>query len=333
MSTVPALPTPPHTPDLTSTAATYLGPPWANLDWRAVLLYDAAVRSGLTAALPATAAAAAETCGADAGTVRIVLDALGALGLVTVDAQQCFHRRVEPDAETAATLTQHARAIRRWSEGLPVALGVTEEDPTRPQPGQTLPALAGRARAHAAWLADTVRARTTTPRRMLDLGGGHGEHARAFAARGLDTVLQDTPETVAWLAETGRLDDAGVGLHAGDFLVDLAPGPFDVVLLAGIVHIYAGEAIAELLTRVAECMPSGGVIAVSTMLRRRNTIAPLFAVQMTLGGQQGDTHGEGELIGWLEAAGFTAVELTDVPDRPQTLLTAVKRGEVRTREG
>ncbi|MFO7777891.1 MAG: hypothetical protein R6V28_06035, partial [Nitriliruptoraceae bacterium] len=68
----------------------------------------------------------------------------------------------------------------------------------------------------------------------------------------------------------------------------------------------------------------GGVLAISTTLRGRNAVAPVFAVQMLLAGD-GDTHSEDELAGWLAAAGLGDLAVEDIPDRPQSLLTA-RRG-------
>lgn len=62
-------------------------------------------------------------------------------------------------------------------------------------------------------------------RRVLDLGGGHGQYALEFARRGLETTMQDRPGVVDYARRQGRLEEAGVELFAADFFEALPPRP------------------------------------------------------------------------------------------------------------
>ncbi len=344
-----------------SPVSSFMADPGAVADWREVLLCDAAASTGLLEALPGAPDDAAEAVGARPHAVRVTLEALATFGLVE-HRGGTYHAVVAFDAEERAALAHHANVIRRWANDLGGALAPNGEagdagggrdagDPGQQgadrghddEPGADggadvagndggaslppsvfMPALARRAREAAPWLADRVLARAPAAARALDLGGGHGEHARALAERGLEVVLQDRGPVTDWLAGSGHLAGTGVEVVEGDFLEALADGPFDVVLAAGVVHIYPGPALERLFGRIAAAMAPGGVLAISTTLRGRNAVAPVFAVQMLLAGD-GDTHSEDELAGWLAAAGFGDLAVEDIPDRPQTLLTA-RRG-------
>ena len=342
-----------------SPVSSFMADPGAVADWREVLLSDAAAASGLLDALPATPDGAATSIGARPRAVRVTLEALATFGLVE-HRGGAYHAVMAFDDEERAALAHHANVIRRWANDLGAALAPSAHavDPVHGPEGAAgpeasngghgdrqagagripgndggaslppsvfMPALARRAREAAPWLAERVLARAPGARRALDLGGGHGEHARALAERGLEVVLQDRGPVTDWLAGSGHLDGTSVEVVEGDFLEGLAEGPFDVVLAAGVVHIYPGPALERLFGRIAEALSPGGVLAISTTLRGRNPVAPVFAVQMLLAGD-GDTHAEEELHGWLAGAGFGDLDLEDIPDRPQTLLTARRGG-------
>lgn len=86
------------------------------------------------------------------------------------------------------------------------------------------------------------------PDDVLDLGGGPGHIARAFADEGLEVTLLDTPKTVAWVRGAYGLDEAE-RIHpvGADFLEDPLPeGPFDVVLLSNVLmKTEGGDTYAE----------------------------------------------------------------------------------------
>ena len=90
-------------------------------------------------------------------------------------------------------------------------------------------------------------------------------------------TLQDLEPTIE-LLDAGDLPESGVELFAGGYFEILPDGRFDVVLCAGITHIFDGERNRLLYRRLASIVAPGG-LAIVTFLPERNPIASIFAVQ------------------------------------------------------
>lgn len=185
--------------------------------------------------------------------------------------------------------------------------------------------MAAAPRSRVERIVDACLDRVRRPRRVLDLGGGPGHMSRAFVERGLEVTLFDRPETVTFVAgEYGLSRVEGLELVGGDFMEDALPGgPFDVVLLSNVVHIYPPEENRELLRRVGRITRPGGVGAIADFVRGRSDRAAYFALIMLLRTEGGDTYSEEQLAGWLEAGGFRDPETVDVDDQRQ-LVTGVR---------
>lgn len=153
----------------------------------------------------------------------------------------------------------------------------------------------------------------------LDLGGGPGHFARGFVDAGLEVTLLDTPETIDFVLDAYALRDVeGLRTVRGDFLEDPLPGgPFDVVLLSNILHIYPPEINQRLLERVAEVTAPDGVAAIGEFVRGRSHRATRFAIVMLLRTEGGNTYSEEEYGEWLQEAGFKGIEVADVDDDRQ----------------
>jgi SAM-dependent methyltransferase len=184
-----------------------------------------------------------------------------------------------------------------------------------------LEALAVGARSQAPLAVETCLRRFPNARRVLDLGGGHGEYARAFARRGLDVTLQDLEPTIE-LLEGSDLPDSGVELFAGDFFETLPDARFDLVLCAGITHIFDGERNRLLYRRLARVLAPGGGLAIITFLPERDPRALIFAVQMLAVSAGGNAHRETDYREWLEAEGYQEPEIQSLGDNPNLLLLA-----------
>lgn len=125
-------------------------------------------------------------------------------------------------------------------------------------------------------------------RRLLDVGGGSGAYAIAFA--------QANPEPraeVLDLAPVCRIADRHIreaGLEArvqtktGDLTKDEFGAGYDLILLSAICHMLSEEENLDLLKRC-----------------RR---AAMFALNMLVGTRRGNCYTEAEYAGWLKDAGF-----------------------------
>lgn len=305
----------------------FLAAPAAVEDWRLIVVYDAVAGAGVFAALPGPVATLAEATGLDPHGLRVALDALARYGVVARDDAGSYRAgdRV-PSFDEAATLRHHARAIRRWSAALPDRLrGAPADRPAMVRdPEAFLDALAVNARRSAAMLVDACLDRFPGARRVLDLGGGHGEYSLAFARRGLEVTMQDLPPMIGVVAGRGALAAAGITLFTGSFFDRVPDGPFDLAFCTGITHTFDGERNVTLYRNLRPVVASGGGVAIATMLRGSGALADLFAVQMYANGNGGDTHGEEEYRRWLHEAGFRADDVVaTIADRPQSLLFAV----------
>lgn len=301
----------------------FLALPGEVADWRLVAAFDAAAEVGLFEELPATPTEAANRLGLDERAVRILLGALSVWGVVEeVDGSYSTHPDWSSDQGKAATLRHHARALRAWSTQLGDRLRGTPPSPSEIPPERHrlwLEALATVARDRAPLVVESCLERFPNAHRVLDLGGGHGEHARAFARRGLSVVLQDTQPTIE-LLEGSDLPRSGVELFGGDFFETLPDAQFDLVLCAGVTHTYDGERNRLLYRRLASILAPGGGLAIVTFLPERDPRALIFAVQMLAVSAGGNAHKESDYREWLKAEGYREPEIRHLSNSANFLL-------------
>lgn len=295
----------------------FLAPPGQVADWRATVLLDAVLSTGVLDALPGTVEQVASRAGVDSHALRVVLDALAALGPVHRSDGGVYEQAAEaPDRPTAATIAHHARALRRWATTAEGALrgdaGAAVGPPVDPETFHD--ALAANARKSAPEVVDACLARFPGATSVLDLGGLHGEYSLEFTRRGLKATMQDRAAMIEVARRRGRLEAAGVELFAGDFFEAVPPGPFDLAFCSGITHTFDGAANLTLWRNLRPVVATGGGVAVVTFLRNANPVTDLFAVQMLLNANGGDTHTEAEYRQWLGQAGFQVDdEVVDLP--------------------
>ena len=293
-------------------------------DWRQSLIYSSARDAGILAALPGTVAEVSATSGAEENAARVVLEALEVWGIVARDPDGRYvegPNRPSPDEDAA--LTQQARFITGMAIHLPDRLrGVVE--PMQQRSSAELErwqaSMAARARKVAPGLVDACLQRVPHAKRVLDLGGGHGEYGLEFARRGLAVVLQDRPEILSFPERREVWAAGGVDLFPGDFFETLPDGPFDLVFCAGVTHTMDGERNGLLYKRLRPLVPDDGALAIVTF-PRGTPRARLFAVTMLVVGNRGDTHSTEDYRRWLADAGF-AMEPVALDELQQALLLA-----------
>lgn len=302
----------------------FLAGPGQVEDWRLVVLHHAAEEAGLLAALPATPAELAGRLSLDEHAVSVVLEALAAWQVVTPSGDGGWALGPEaPTPDAALVLGHHARSLRRWSTSLEDRLHGRTPSPAPVDPGavtKMLDALVVNARESAPGTVDACMTRAPGARRALDLGGGHGEYARELARRGLSVTMQDQVQVIDAARRDGRLSTAGIDLFAGDLFEVLAPGPFDLILCAGVSYTLDVARNLELYRRALSVLVPGGVLAVHTFLRDSDFRSAVFAVQMLVAGRGGDTHGEVEHRRWAAEAGFVDIEVHRLEREPEWIV-------------
>ncbi|MFQ5689968.1 MAG: methyltransferase [Gemmatimonadota bacterium] len=280
--------------------------------------------------------------------VRILLGALEALDLVrsesgvfalTGQGRARFVDAGTPDYEAAAT-RQWMRHIQDWATLLPETVRSGGPPAERIEKRWDQASLSRFMSAMAAKPPDTVRAvadlcmgrlaetgRAESGWRALDLGGGPGAFAREFVRRGMEVTLADRPEVIDHVATAYGLDGVpGLRLWKGDFLSELPEGPFHLVFLANVSHIYDVATNRTLISRLSARLAPGGPLAVLDFTRDASEFAALFAITMLLNTEGGTTYTRREYEAWMAAAGLAGFRHARV-DADRELLSARKPAE------
>ncbi len=298
------------------TDLTFLAPPGETADWRLILLCDAAASTGIFEKLPGTAEELVARTGLDPESLRVVLDALVALGVLERGDGGAFRLAAgAPEPAAMPRIRHHARALKRWANTIePRLRGEATAAGAAVDPEMFHDALAANARAVAPEVVDVCLQRFPEASSVLDLGGLHGEYSLEFTRRGLTATMQDQPAMIDVARRRGRLEAAGVELFEGSFFETVPDGPFDLAFCSGITHTFDGEHNGMLFRNLRRIVPAGGGVAVVTFLRGRSPMTSLFAVQMLVNDNGGDTHTEAEYREWLSEAGFAVDDtILDLP--------------------
>jgi SAM-dependent methyltransferase len=174
-----------------------------------------------------------------------------------------------------------------------------------------------------AFTAGTAQALATTydfgpHRRVLDLGGGTGCFLRAVLRRhgALQATLFELP-TVAPLARRRLAEDPvtrQVEVAAGDFFLDPLPDSHDAIIVANVVHLFSPEHNCALLRHLRNHAPGGArLLLVDFWTNPAHTeplLAALRAGEFLVIAGEGDVYSEEEVRGWLEQTGWRFVERT-----------------------
>jgi SAM-dependent methyltransferase len=150
--------------------------------------------------------------------------------------------------------------------------------------------------------------------RVLDVGGGSGAFAMAFAKKepGLVAVVFDLPNVLPltrdYVAQAGL--EARVTTAVGDYLVDPLPHGFDLVFLSAVIHSNSAEQNRALIRSCAGALNPGGRVAVVDWVMDDDRVSPrggaFFALNMLVATDDGDTFTEREIRGWMSQAGLAA---------------------------
>jgi ubiquinone/menaquinone biosynthesis C-methylase UbiE len=286
------------------------------------------------AAGKATAAEIAGAADADERGMRMLLDALTALQLLSktdgryeltpLSAEYLVRGR----PNYAAAMLEQGGMVQAWG-GLVDSIRTGK--PTRAVEQQELaeqffPTLisslhvvhTGQARR----LADALGAgRFKQGLRVLDVACGSGVWSIALAQA--DPQARVTAQDFPKVLETTRkyVEKSGVA-DRYDYLpgdlkeANLGENRFDVAVLGHIVHSEGEAASRDLLRRVNKALKPGGRVVILDMLPNDERTGPpfplFFALNMLVNTVAGDTFTFGEYLRWLKEAGFGRVETSDI---------------------
>lgn len=164
--------------------------------------------------------------------------------------------------------------------------------------------------------------------RVLDLAAGSGVWSIALAQRS----PQVTVTAVDWpgVLDVTRRMTARFGLQerytfvAGDLLsADFGTG-HHVATLGHILHSEGETRSRALLRKTFDALAPGGTIAIAEFLvdegRRSPAMGLIFAVNMLVATQDGDTFTFAEIAAWLHDAGFRNARLVESPGQSPLIL-------------
>lgn len=169
------------------------------------------------------------------------------------------------------------------------------------------------------------------PVRLLDLGAGSGVWGIAVAQSSPRVTITavDWPGVLPIAQKTaakfGLADRYSV--IPGDLgTVDFGHG-YNVITIGHILHSEGVERSKKLLRKCFDALAPGGTIAVQEFLVNPERTGPpiglIFAVNMLVNTDSGDTWSFEEIAGWLKEAGFTNPRQLEAPG-PSPLILATK---------
>jgi len=113
----------------------------------------------------------------------------------------------------------------------------------------------------------------------------------------------------------------------GDMLEANFGSGYDIAILGHILHSEGEDRSRQLLRKIFRALKSGGTIAIAEWLVNDDRTRPLpslmFAVQMLVNTEKGDTFSFNEIKNWLEEADFKKVRKLEAPG-PSPLILATK---------
>jgi ubiquinone/menaquinone biosynthesis C-methylase UbiE len=179
--------------------------------------------------------------------------------------------------------------------------------------------------------ADAIFSKTKKPASVLDIAAGSGVWGIAMAQKSphVSVTAVDWPDVVAVTKKVvgkhnlcNRFTFVEGDMHAAD----LGQG-HRLATLGHILHSEGEVASRQLLRRVFEVLAPGGTILIAEFLPnddRRGPATPLiFAVNMLVNTDQGDTFTFKEIKSWLAETGFRKIRQLNTPG-PSPLILADK---------
>jgi (2Fe-2S) ferredoxin/predicted O-methyltransferase YrrM len=283
--------------------------------------------------------------GSDPRATEMLMNALVAMGLLakqgtifrnTASSAKYF---VAGSAQDALAATMHLVNLwRSWStltECVRAGASVSQSDMAGRVEAWTRPFIAAmhrNARARAPLVVGAVG--TTGVSRMLDVGGGSGAYSIAFAEANpnLTVDLLDLP-TVIPIAQ-GHIERAGLAgrirTRTADLRTDKFGDRYDLVFVSAICHMLGPEQNKDLLKRCFAVLAPRGRVVIQDFILEPDKTAPksaaLFALNMLVGTEAGNTYNGVEYSTWLTEAGFQNVQHVRLPG-PSGLIVGTKGGE------
>lgn len=314
------------------------------------LIISAAVRNNVFNTLELhskTPEEIAKETGASPRALRILMNALVGLDLLKKDRQQKYSLTPEsaqfllsdkPATQAGFFATILPQLVSKWlsleetvRSGQPIA-AVNEETKGTEFFSQLVENIIPMSYPAAQKLADHLKlSKATNEFRVLDLAAGSGIWGIALTQK--SPHVHVTAVDWAGMIPTTRRITTKFGVAdrfnylEGDILEANFGNGYDIATLGHILHSEGEERSRRLLKKTFQALKSGGVIAIAESLvndaRTEPTHGLMFAVQMLVNTEKGDTFSFNEIKSWLQDAGFKNVRKLAAPG-PSPLVLATK---------
>jgi ubiquinone/menaquinone biosynthesis C-methylase UbiE len=289
----------------------------------------------------------AEETGASERALGILMNALVGLGLLKKDRQgkysltpesAAFLLSKKPGTHAGFFGTIAPQLISRWlrlsdivREGRP-AVAVNQETEGTEFFSQLVENIIPMSYPPAQKLGDHLKlAKTKNEIQVLDLGAGSGIWGIALAQKS-PRVRVTAVDWAGMIPTTKRItQEFGVADRfnyvEGDMLEANFGSDYDIAILGHILHSEGEDRSRRLLKKIFRALKSGGTIAIAEWLVNDDHTKPLpslmFAVQMLVNTEKGDTFSFNQIKTWLGEAGFKKVRKLEAPG-PSPLVLATK---------
>jgi ubiquinone/menaquinone biosynthesis C-methylase UbiE len=294
-----------------------------------------------------TAEEVAKQAGAPPRALGILMNALVGLDLLKKDRQGRYSLAPEsaaflisnkPGTHAGFFGTIAPQLISRWlrltdivREGRP-AVAVNQETEGTEFFSQLVENIIPMSYPAAQKLGDHLKiAKTKNEIRVLDLAAGSGIWGIALAHKS-PRVRVSAVDWAGMIPTTKRITEKfGVrdrfNFVEGDLLEANFGNGYDVATLGHILHSEGEQRSRELLKKTCSALKPGGTIVIAEWLvndrRTEPTHSLMFAVQMLVNTERGDTFSFNEIKSWLGDAGFKKVRKLEAPG-PSPLILATK---------
>jgi precorrin-6B methylase 2 len=174
-------------------------------------------------------------------------------------------------------------------------------------------------------------AQTEHPLRVLDLAAGSGVWGITIAQQSPQVHVTAIDWTGVIPVTQRNVDRFGLSDRfeciEGDLLTaDFGTG-YQLATLGHILHSEGETRSRKLLHKVFEALAPGGIIAIAEWLVNENRTGPInatiFAVNMLVNSEEGDTYSFVEISSWLTETGFINARTIEAPG-PSPLILATK---------
>ncbi|MDE1175863.1 MAG: methyltransferase [Edaphobacter sp.] len=167
--------------------------------------------------------------------------------------------------------------------------------------------------------------------RALDLAAGSGVWGIALAEQAPNVTVTAFDWEGVLPATVNMVERFGLSPRfefiAGDLNITPFGGDYDVVTLGHILHSEGAAQSRELLKKTFAALNPGGTVAIAEFLVNQDRTGPpgslIFAANMLVNTDDGDTFSFEEISQWLTAAGFTKPRTLEAPG-PSPLILATK---------